>query len=104
VRGRPANLSRTAFAVDAATIARMGEIHSWGMDAAEVARKTLEGIRRGDFYVFTHPEFRDELREGAEEIAAALPDEEPDARRMVFEERRRQAKKNPAVHLHQRAK
>lgn len=98
-RGRPPELARTAFPVTDAGAARLAEIHSWGMDAAEVARKTVRGVLRGDFYVLTHPEFRDEVREGWDEVCAAFPDEDADPKRLVFENRRRQAKRDAEAAL-----
>lgn len=96
-RGRPVELARTAFPVSDEAAARLAEVHSWGMEASEVARKAVQGVLRGDFYVFTHPEFRYEVREGWDEIDAAFPDEDADPRRLVFEERRRQAKRDAAA-------
>ena len=61
------------------------------MDAAEVARKTIDAMRNNRFYVFTHPEFRDEVRELATEIDRAMPDEQPDPIRLEYEIKRRRA-------------
>jgi len=36
------------------------------MPPEEVGEKVLRAIRRNDYYIFTHPEFRDGLREAAE--------------------------------------
>lgn len=71
-----------------------------GMDPLEVGEKVLRGIKRNDFYIFSHPEFKDEFQESFDEIIAALPVEEPDPERERFEElrrqRRREAKKQAA--------
>ena len=45
------------------------------MDPDEIGEKVLRAIRRNDFYVFTHPDHRDELREIFDETLAAFPDE-----------------------------
>lgn len=74
---------------DESYIERLAKIHAAGMDPDEVGRRALAGLRRGDFYIFTHPEFRDELRELCEEITAAFPEEDPgDAPRLVYEAER----------------
>ena len=41
----------------------------------EVGEKVLRAIRRNDFYVFTHPDHRDELRGSSTRSLAAFPDE-----------------------------
>jgi NAD(P)-dependent dehydrogenase (short-subunit alcohol dehydrogenase family) len=89
---RPAHLSSSGVNVDNATISRLASLHALGMDPEDVGRKTLNALRRNDFYVFSHPEFRDEIREICEEILQALPAEEPDSKRLVFERMRVQSK------------
>jgi Fe-S-cluster formation regulator IscX/YfhJ len=71
-------------------MARLPEIHQFGMEPEEIGEKVLRGIQRNDLYIFTHPEFKDELRTLFDEILAALPEEEPDPRRLEFEELRRE--------------
>ena len=71
---RPARLRNTAFPTDEGGLKRMEEAHALGMDPDEVGRRTLQGMVRGDFYVFTHPEFRDELEEAHDEIMLAVPE------------------------------
>ncbi len=89
---RPAELSTDTTPADADFMARLPEIHSAGMSPDEVGEKVLRAIRRNDFYVFTHPEFRAELEEVFDEALAALPDEPvPDAR-LAFEDGRRARK------------
>jgi NAD(P)-dependent dehydrogenase (short-subunit alcohol dehydrogenase family) len=61
-----------------------------GMSPEEVGEKVLRGIRKNDFYILPHPEFREEFQESFDEIIAALPDEPLDPQREVFEEQRRQ--------------
>jgi NAD(P)-dependent dehydrogenase (short-subunit alcohol dehydrogenase family) len=62
-----------------------------GMDPSEVAARVLEGIRRNAFYIFTHPENKEELREIFDEALAAFPESrEIDSGRKAFEEERRQ--------------
>jgi NAD(P)-dependent dehydrogenase (short-subunit alcohol dehydrogenase family) len=89
---RPAELSTDVTPADAEFMARLPEIHAYGMSGDEVGEKTLRAIRRGDFYVLTHPEFRKELREIFDEVLAALPDEEAPTDRLRIEEMRRSGK------------
>ena len=47
-------------------------------------------MQRGDLYIFSHPDHREELRRKFDEILACFPDESPEPRRMAFEDFRRQ--------------
>ena len=67
------------------------EIHKAGMAPEEVGEKVLAGIRRNDLYIFSHPEFRDELKEIFDEVLASLPEGEAPANRLAFEKTRRDA-------------
>ncbi len=89
---RPAHLSNTAFAIDEQTLKRMEDVHAAGMDPDEVGIRVLAGLARGDFYIFSHAEFRDELRAACEELVAAVPDGPVDPRRLEIEGMRRRAK------------
>jgi NAD(P)-dependent dehydrogenase (short-subunit alcohol dehydrogenase family) len=89
---RPDEFSHTAFPVDPGLVQQLEELHSSGMDPLEVGEKTLRGMQRNDLYIFSHPEFEEEFREIFDAILAALPDEEPDPRRLPIEEMRRRAK------------
>jgi hypothetical protein len=62
------------------------------MDPDEIGETVLRAIRRNDFYVFTHPDHRDELREIFDETIAAFPDEPVPPDRFAVEEGRRAAK------------
>ena len=44
----------------------------FGMDPDEVGRLTVEGVRRGDFYIVTHPPVRDIVSERCEEVLGAF--------------------------------
>jgi hypothetical protein len=67
-------------------------MHEAGMDPVEIGEKVLGAIRRNDFYVFTHPDHRDELRGIFDEIIAAFPEEPVPEDRLAVEEGRRAAK------------
>lgn len=87
-RIRPEHLQGTA--TDASFLTRLAEVHEFGMPPEEVASKVLRGILRNDLYIFSHSEFKDELRELFDSVLAALPDDPVDPRRLQFEEGRRQ--------------
>jgi NADP-dependent 3-hydroxy acid dehydrogenase YdfG len=73
------------------------EIHKLGMGLEEVGEKVLAGIRRNDLYIFSHPEFKEELKEIFDEVLSALPDEEAPAARLAFEQTRRDGLKNAKI-------
>jgi NAD(P)-dependent dehydrogenase (short-subunit alcohol dehydrogenase family) len=89
---RPAELSTDVTPADAEFMRILPDLHEAGMDPEEIGEKVLRAIRRNDFYVFTHPDHRDELREVFDETIAAFPDEPVPADRLAVEEGRRAAK------------
>ena len=86
---RPEALKEHATEIDPAFVERLATIHQAGMEPDEVAAKVLDAIRANRFYVFTHPEHKDELREVFEEILADYPDGVTPADRLAIEEERR---------------
>jgi hypothetical protein len=60
------------------------------MDPLEVGARVVEAIRSNEPYIFTHAEFRDEVRELGGMLDRAFPHEQqvPEERR-AFEDRRR---------------
>ena len=66
------------------------DVLSLGMSPEEVGRKTVDAIKRGDFYIFTHPEFRADMHELCSTLLEALPDDAAEPRRAAFEEARRE--------------
>jgi NAD(P)-dependent dehydrogenase (short-subunit alcohol dehydrogenase family) len=88
---RPAHLSAEATRTDPEFLTRLAQVHEVGMDPEEVGQKVLRAIRRNDFYVFSHPEFKEELRAIFDEALQALPDEPAPPQRLAFEEGRRAA-------------
>jgi NAD(P)-dependent dehydrogenase (short-subunit alcohol dehydrogenase family) len=48
-----------------------------GLDPADIGRAAVEGIRRGDFYIVTHPPVREIVAERAAEIMAAFDVQAP---------------------------
>jgi NAD(P)-dependent dehydrogenase (short-subunit alcohol dehydrogenase family) len=89
---RPAELSTDVTPADQEFMRILPSVHEAGMLPEEIGEKVLRAIRRNDFYVFTHPDHREELRELFDEILAAFPDEPAPADRLAFEEGRREAK------------
>jgi NAD(P)-dependent dehydrogenase (short-subunit alcohol dehydrogenase family) len=84
---RPADLQGSRMPPD--FVAQFEKIHAAGMEPREVGEKVLRGILRNDLYIFTHPEFRQELQELCDEVLAAVPDEPAPADRVAFEDSRR---------------
>lgn len=86
---RPPHLAHTGFELTETQLQRLKEIHLLGMDCDVIGRKTLEAVLCNRFYVFSHPEFLDEVHDACEEILSEFPLEEPDARRLELEKMRR---------------
>jgi NAD(P)-dependent dehydrogenase (short-subunit alcohol dehydrogenase family) len=84
----PENTARSQQFMDV-----LPKIHKAGMAPEEVGEKVLAGIRRNDLYIFSHPEFKDELREIFDEVLDSVPREEAPAERLAFEKTRRDALK-----------
>jgi NAD(P)-dependent dehydrogenase (short-subunit alcohol dehydrogenase family) len=80
----PDNTAKSQLTMD-----RLPEVHKIGMSPEEVGEKVLAGIRRNDLYIFSHPEFEEELSEIFNEVLHALPKEEAPAERLAFERYRR---------------
>jgi NAD(P)-dependent dehydrogenase (short-subunit alcohol dehydrogenase family) len=89
---RPAELSTDVTPPDAEFMRILPGLHEAGMDPDEIGEKVLRAIRRNDFYVFTHPDHRDELRAIFDEVIAAFPDEPVPPERLAIEEGRRAGK------------
>ncbi len=84
---RPAHLQGSRM--DPQFLTRLAQVHQIGMEPEEVGEKVLRGIRRGDFYIFPHPEFKEELQAIFDEALHALPEEPAPAARVAFEDGRR---------------
>jgi len=88
---RPGELaSPESTAKNQKTMDVLPEIHKLGMAPERVGEKVLAGIKRNDLYIFSHPEFKDEMREIFDEALNSLPDEEAPAGRLEFEKTRRE--------------
>jgi NAD(P)-dependent dehydrogenase (short-subunit alcohol dehydrogenase family) len=80
----PVNTAKSQQMMD-----KLPEIHKAGMGIEEVGEKVLAGIRNNSMYIFSHPEFRDEMKELFDMALNALPDEEAPQQRLEFEQWRR---------------
>jgi NAD(P)-dependent dehydrogenase (short-subunit alcohol dehydrogenase family) len=89
---RPPELSTDVSPADQEFMRILPGLHEAGMSPEEVGEKVLRAIRGNEFYVFTHPDHRDELRAIFDETLAAFPDEPVPPERLAVEEGRRAAK------------
>jgi NAD(P)-dependent dehydrogenase (short-subunit alcohol dehydrogenase family) len=89
---RPAKLSTDMTPADEEFMRILPGLHEAGMPPEEIGDKVLRAIKRNDFYVFTHPEHREELQGIFDETIAAFPDEPVPADRLAVEEGRRAGK------------
>jgi NAD(P)-dependent dehydrogenase (short-subunit alcohol dehydrogenase family) len=87
---RPDSLKEHAREPDPAFAERLAGIHQAGMDPAEVAAHVIAAIRANRFYVFTHPEHKDELREVFDEILTDYPEGDTPPDRLAIEIDRRE--------------
>jgi NAD(P)-dependent dehydrogenase (short-subunit alcohol dehydrogenase family) len=93
---RPQRLKAGAKPVDTVNVKRLAEIHEFGMEPDVIAARVLDAMRENRFHIFTHPEFRDELRELFDEILQDFRDYPADPgfeRRTGFEKVRRDSYK-----------
>ena len=91
-RIRPKNLPNVGGPASKEFMAVLTRMHDAGMEPVEVGEKALKGIRNNDLFIFSHPEFREELQELFDEILSYLPDEEAPADRLAVEAGRRKRK------------
>jgi NAD(P)-dependent dehydrogenase (short-subunit alcohol dehydrogenase family) len=89
---RPAELSTDVTPADEEFMRILPGLHEAGMEPDAIGEKVLSAIRENRFYVFTHPDQRDELREIFEETIAAFPDEPVPPDRLAVEDGRRAGK------------
>ena len=93
---RPDHLKGGAKPVDANNVKRLADIHEFGMEGDVIAARVLEAMRENRFHIFTHPEFKDELRELFDELLQDFRDYPADPgfeQRTGFEKTRRESYK-----------
>lgn len=71
---RPDALKHDARPVDAAFVARLEGIHQFGMEPDVIGARVIDAVRANRYYIFSHPEFKDELRQVFDEILASFQD------------------------------
>ena len=89
---RPPELSTDVTPADEEFMRILPGLHEAGMDPDEIGEKVVRAIRENRFYVFTHPDHRDELRGIFDEIISSFPDEPVPPDRLAVEDGRRAGK------------
>ena len=77
-------------------VKRLAEVHEFGMEADVIGDRVLDAMRENRFHIFSHPEFKDELRELFDEILLDFRDYPADPghdKRIGFEKMRRESYK-----------
>ena len=75
---RPEGLKNDKEAMPPPPPPRDGKMPDWSnvfMTPEEVGKRVVRGIKRGDLFILTHPEFKDGLEARNEAILRAIPDE-----------------------------
>jgi NAD(P)-dependent dehydrogenase (short-subunit alcohol dehydrogenase family) len=91
---RPERLKAGAKPVNQEGVKRLASIHEFGMEPDVIAARVLDAMRENRFHIFTHPEFRDEIRGLFDEILEDFRDYPPDPgydQRTGFEKTRRES-------------
>ena len=89
---RPKELLDGAKPVNTANVQRLAEFHEFGMEPDVIAARVLDGMRENRTYIFSHPEFKDEVAELFQEYLADfrdLPEDPGFEKRTGFEKFRR---------------
>jgi NAD(P)-dependent dehydrogenase (short-subunit alcohol dehydrogenase family) len=93
---RPDQLKAGAKPVNHEFVQRLASVHEYGMEPDVIAGRVLDAMRENRFHIFTHPEFKDELRELFDEILADFREYPADPgfdQRTGFEKTRRESYK-----------
>jgi NAD(P)-dependent dehydrogenase (short-subunit alcohol dehydrogenase family) len=92
---RPAEFADSGLGpVDAASLGRLAPVFAAGMPIEEAGARMVAGMRRGDFWIFTHGEYQEDFAEIAAELKAALPVEDFPPERLAVEAQRRKANRD----------
>jgi NAD(P)-dependent dehydrogenase (short-subunit alcohol dehydrogenase family) len=89
---RPKELLDGAKPVDTVNVQRLAEFHEFGMEPDVIAARVIDGMRENRTYIFSHPEFKDEVTELFQEYLADfrdLPEDPGFEKRTGFEKFRR---------------
>lgn len=96
---RPAKFAQTGFKSDPKALARIKALLEAGFDPVDLARVTLEAVKRNEFWIFPYPEYVSRIEQQHEELIDAMNSwrDHPDyARRMKLREEQGQGK--PGTH------
>jgi NAD(P)-dependent dehydrogenase (short-subunit alcohol dehydrogenase family) len=91
---RPQRLKAGAKPVNQEGVKRLASVHEFGMEPDVIAARVLDAMRENRFHIFTHPEFRDEIRGLFDEILEDFREYPPDPgfdQRTGFEKTRRES-------------
>ena len=91
---RPDSLKAGAKPVNTQFVQNLAQLHEFGMEPDVIAARVLEAMREDRFHVFSHPEFRDELKELFAETLGDFRDYPADPghdKRTEFEKTRRES-------------
>jgi NAD(P)-dependent dehydrogenase (short-subunit alcohol dehydrogenase family) len=91
---RPQRLKAGAKPVNQELVKRLASVHEFGMEPDVIAARVLDALRENRFHIFTHPEFRDEIRGLLDEILEDFRDYPADPgyeQRTGFEKTRRES-------------
>ena len=97
---RPDDLKAGAKPVNTVFVDRLEKLHEFGMEPDTIAERVLDAIRANRFYIFSHPEFRDEVAGLFDEIVGEFRDYPKDSgydERVAFEQGRRERYKEARV-------
>ncbi|GFM27597.1 SDR family NAD(P)-dependent oxidoreductase [Novosphingobium sp. PY1] len=89
---RPSTLRAGAKDVNRAFVSQLEKVHEAGMEPEVIAQRTIDAVKENRFYIFSHPEFREELAEVFAEVIDAFRDYPADPgldARLKIEEGRR---------------
>lgn len=88
---RPDALKGEMKPVNSEAVKRLEGVHEFGMEPDEIARRTIEAIKAHRFFIFSHPDHKEELREIFDEVIDSYVDYAPDKgyeQRVGFEKMR----------------
>ena len=86
---RPQDLPSRGTPINEEFNEQLAQVHLIGMEPDEIAGITLDAIRENKFYIFSHPEHKEEVQEVFDEIIENYPDGDTPADRMAMEQNRR---------------
>ena len=101
---RPDALKGEMKPVNTEAVKRLEGVHEFGMEPDEIARRTIEAIKAHRFFIFSHPDHKEELREIFDEVIASYVDYPKDKgyeQRVGFEKMRQDGLKKLRERWHE---